>query len=142
MIIARIILFIFCSFFSSQVLFSAEHFPPITPSYSGMFKVDELHEIYWEESGNPDGVPIIFLHGGPGSGTDESQRTFFDPNYYRIILFDQRGCGKSLPCNCLINNTTWDLVEDINKLRELLYIDKCFLFGGSWGSTLALAYAI
>ncbi len=107
-----------------------------------MLQVDELHSIYWEESGNPTGIPIIFLHGGPGSGTDAKQRTFFDPHFYRIILFDQRGCGKSTPRANLANNTTWDLVGDINKLRELLNIDRCILFGGSWGSTLALTYAI
>lgn len=107
-----------------------------------MLQVDELHQIYWEESGNPSGIPVLFLHGGPGVGTEGESRTFFDPACYRIILFDQRGCGKSLPYGCLTNNTTWDLVEDINKLRKLLSIDRCLLFGGSWGSTLALTYAI
>ena len=117
-------------------------FPAIKPNCKGMLQVDELHQLYWEESGNPHGIPVLFLHGGPGVGIEESYRTFFDPKFYRIILFDQRGCGKSLPRGCLINNTTWDLVEDINKLRELLSIDRCLLFGGSWGSTLALTYAI
>lgn len=125
-----------------SLLGAAGYFPPIQPHHSGMLQVDDEHQIYWEESGNPTGVPVIFLHGGPGSGTDPLQRSFFDPTFYRIILFDQRGCGKSLPCACLENNTTWDLVEDINKLRASLNIDKCVLFGGSWGSTLALAYAI
>lgn len=117
-------------------------FPPIEPNRSGMLQVDELHQIYWEESGNPEGIPVFFLHGGPGVGSEGEYRTFFDPTFYRIILFDQRGCGKSIPYGCLINNTTWDLVEDINKLRGLLSIDRCLLFGGSWGSTLALTYAI
>lgn len=121
---------------------NGNRFPAISPNCSGMLRVDEVHEIYWEESGNPAGIPVLFLHGGPGVGTEEVNRTFFDPNFYRIILFDQRGCGKSTPNGCLINNTTWDLVEDINKLRALLSIDQCLLFGGSWGCTLALVYAI
>lgn len=125
-----------------NILIAAERFPSISPNRSGLLQVDEIHQIYWEESGNPSGIPVLFLHGGPGIGTDESQRTFFDPHDYRIILFDQRGCGKSTPRDCLINNTTWNLVEDINKLREALHIDRCLLFGGSWGSTLALAYSI
>lgn len=128
--------------FFVSTLTAIERFPPIKPYCTGMLQVDELHEIYWEESGNPNGVPVLFLHGGPGIGTEESYRTFFDPNFYRIILFDQRGCGKSRPCASLTNNTTWDLVEDINKLRDFLVIERCLLFGGSWGSTLALAYAI
>lgn len=119
-----------------------ERFPAISPNCTGMLQVDEIHKIYWEESGNPAGVPVLYLHGGPGVGTDQSCRTFFDPNFYRIILFDQRGCGKSTPLGCLINNTTWDLIEDINNLRKFLSIDRCLLFGGSWGSTLALTYAI
>jgi proline iminopeptidase len=134
-------IFIFSVFFLDG-LFGIEAFPPIKPYRSGMLAVDEVHQIYWEESGNPEGVPVIFLHGGPGVGTEDKDRTFFDPTFYRIILFDQRGCGKSLPYGSLINNTTWDLVEDIRKLREFLLIDRCLLFGGSWGTTLALAYAI
>lgn len=138
----RIIFIVVCCMLSTTSLLAIERFPPITPHRTGMLQVDELHQIYWEESGNPNGVPVLFLHGGPGVGTEESYRTFFDPSFYRIILFDQRGCGKSIPYGCLTNNTTWDLVEDINKLRDFLSIDRCLLFGGSWGSTLALAYAI
>ena len=130
---------IFCIFINLSAI---EPFPPITPNQTGFLQVDELHKVYWEESGNPAGIPVLFLHGGPGVGIQASNRTFFDPNFYRIILFDQRGCGKSTPYGCLTNNTTWDLVEDINRLREHLSIDSCLLFGGSWGSTLALAYAI
>jgi len=129
-------------FIRITILEANDRFPAIKPNCTGMLPVDELHQIYWEESGNPQGVPVIFLHGGPGVGTEDSHRTFFDPNFYRIILFDQRGCGKSLPYGSLVNNTTWDLVEDIHKLREFLSIDRCLLFGGSWGSTLALAYSI
>lgn len=137
-IIVLVIIFnIICTSLSAE-----GRFPAIQPNCAGMLQVDEMHQIYWEESGNPSGVPVLFLHGGPGVGTEENYRTFFDPNFYRIILFDQRGCGKSLPYGYLKNNTTWDLVEDINKLREFLAIDQCLLFGGSWGSTLALTYAI
>jgi proline iminopeptidase len=106
-----------------------------------MLRVSELHEIYFEESGNPNGKPVVFVHGGPGGGTDPSQRGFFNPDVYRIILFDQRGCGKSLPYASLVDNTTWDLVEDMEKLRKHLKIARWQVFGGSWGSTLALAYA-
>jgi proline iminopeptidase len=104
-------------------------------------RVDETHEIYVEECGNPHGVPIVFLHGGPGSGCEAWHRQFFDPSRYRIVLFDQRGCGRSRPHASLINNTTWDLVRDMELIREALGIDQWALFGGSWGSTLALAYA-
>lgn len=121
---------------------SSTYYPPIEPYRTGYLQVDPEHSIYWEESGNPQGSPILFLHGGPGSGTDPNQRRFFDPSYYRIILFDQRGSGKSIPLGSVKNNTTWDLVQDINKLRTFLEIDQCILFGGSWGSTLALSYAI
>ena len=100
-----------------------------------------LHELYFEESGNPEGKPVVFLHGGPGGGTDPKMRRFFDPRRYRIVLFDQRGCGKSTPHASLEDNTTWDLVADIEKLREHLGIERWQVFGGSWGSTLALAYA-
>jgi proline iminopeptidase len=137
-----IILAIACTIFYINHSIATDRFPAITPHHTGMLPVDDLHQIYWEESGNPDGLPVLFLHGGPGVGTEANHRTFFDPNFYRIILFDQRGCGKSLPYGCLTNNTTWDLVEDINQLREFLAIDRCLLFGGSWGSTLALAYSI
>lgn len=117
-------------------------YPAIDASRSGMLQVSALHTLYWEESGNKEGEPILFLHGGPGSGTQPSHRTFFDPHFYRIILFDQRGSGQSTPHACLDENTTWDLVKDIEQLREFLQIDRWVLFGGSWGSTLALVYAI
>lgn len=116
-------------------------YPPREPFNSGMLRVSDLHEIYFEESGNPQGKPVVFVHGGPGGGTDASQRGFFNPDLYRIVLFDQRGCGKSLPYASLVDNTTWDLVEDMEKLRKHLDIDRWQVFGGSWGSTLALAYA-
>ncbi len=116
-------------------------YPPIECFNSGRLKVSDLHEIYYEESGNPEGKPAVFLHGGPGGGSEPKQRCFFHPDKYRIILFDQRGCGKSTPYACLEGNTTWDLVADIEKLRTHLGIDRWQVFGGSWGSTLALAYA-
>ena len=116
-------------------------YPGIEPYRSGFLRVSDVHEIYFEESGNPDGKPVVFLHGGPGGGTDPKMRTFFDPARYRIVLFDQRGCGRSRPHASLVDNTTWHLVEDIEKLREHLRIDRWQVFGGSWGSTLALAYA-
>lgn len=117
-------------------------FPPIDPYRTGHLEVEGGHSIYWEESGNPKGPPVLFLHGGPGLGTKPDDRRFFDPTYYRIVLFDQRGCGKSLPYSCLSNNTTWDLVRDIEILRQFLDVDQWFIFGGSWGSTLGLTYAI
>jgi proline iminopeptidase len=104
-------------------------------------RVSKVHEIYWEESGNPRGKPVVFLHGGPGGGTTPKMRQFFDPARYRIVLFDQRGCGRSRPHANLVENTTWHLVADIEKLREFLGIERWQVFGGSWGSTLALAYA-
>jgi proline iminopeptidase len=116
-------------------------YPPIEPSRAGRLKVSALHEIYFEESGNPKGSPIVFVHGGPGGGTSPDQRRYFDPKHYRIILFDQRGCGKSTPYADLRENTTWDLVSDMEKLREHLKIDQWIVFGGSWGSTLSLIYA-
>lgn len=116
-------------------------YPEIEPYKTGFLKADAIHNLYWEESGNPQGNPVIFLHGGPGSGTNPSQRRFFDPKNYRIILMDQRGCGKSTPHASLEKNTTWDLVEDLEKLREHLKVDKWVVFGGSWGSSLGLAYA-
>jgi proline iminopeptidase len=106
-----------------------------------LLRVSDVHEIYFEESGNPRGKPAVFLHGGPGGGTDPKMRSFFDPEVYRIVLFDQRGCGKSRPYASLVDNTTWHLVEDIERIRESLGIDRWLVFGGSWGSTLALAYA-
>lgn len=115
-------------------------YPAIKPYAEHNLKVDDLHTIYIEESGEPTGIPILFLHGGPGAGCDPDQRRFFDPSRYRIILFDQRGCGRSTPHICLINNTTQDLIEDIEKIRDLLQVKKWILFGGSWGATLALLY--
>jgi len=116
-------------------------YPEITPYKTGMLKVSDVHEIYFEESGNPKGKPVVFVHGGPGGGTEGKQRRFFDPQRYRIVLFDQRGCGKSKPHASLVDNTTWHLVDDMEKLRKHLAIEKWTVFGGSWGSTLALAYA-
>lgn len=115
-------------------------FPAISPYSSGFLAVDDTHEIYWEQSGNPDGVPILLLHGGPGAGVSPVHRRFFDPDYYKIILFDQRGAGKSNPHGSLENNTTEHLLQDIELLREHLSIERWHLFGGSWGSTLALCY--
>lgn len=105
-------------------------------------KVDHLHEVYYEICGNPKGKPVVFLHGGPGSGCNPAQRRFFDPAYYQIILIDQRGCGRSTPQGETRNNTTDDLVNDIDLIRKALGIEQWLVFGGSWGSTLALAYAI
>ena len=118
-----------------------ELYPEIHPYKESFITGDDTHKIFLEESGNPNGQPILFLHGGPGGGTGSKQRRFFDPIHYRIILFDQRGCGKSTPHAELNENTTWDLVRDINNLREKLDINKWLVFGGSWGSTLALAYS-
>lgn len=117
-------------------------YPEITPYQSDWLKVSELHQIYFEQSGNPHGQPVVFLHGGPGSGCNPAQRRFFDPAHYRIILLDQRGCGRSQPLGSIDNNTTSDLVEDLNQLRVHLNIEQWLVFGGSWGSTLALAYAL
>ncbi len=117
-------------------------YPPITPYRTGFLQVDKEHELYWEESGQSQGPCILFLHGGPGSGTEPLQRRFFDPSTYRIILMDQRGSGKSRPFASLDNNTTWHLIEDIEALRKHLQIDHWVVFGGSWGSSLALVYAI
>ncbi|MFY7992423.1 MAG: prolyl aminopeptidase [Bacteriovoracaceae bacterium] len=119
-----------------------EFYPEIEPFKTGMLKVSELHTLYYEEVGNPQGKPVVFVHGGPGGGVDASMRRYFDPKVWRIILFDQRGCGKSTPFSELKDNTTWDLVADMEKLREELKIQAWTVFGGSWGSTLALAYAI
>lgn len=116
-------------------------YPPIEPHRSGMLAVDPLHTLYWEESGNPQGVPVVLLHGGPGSGTTPRHRQFFDPAHYRIVLFDQRGAGRSTPPAECRANTTALLVADMEQLRALLGIDQWLVFGGSWGSTLALAYA-
>ncbi|NMW24517.1 prolyl aminopeptidase [Rhodanobacter soli] len=116
-------------------------YPEIEPFDSGFLPVSSLHTLYYEQSGNPNGKPVVFLHGGPGGGTNAKCRRFFDPAVYRIVLFDQRGCGKSTPHAELTDNTTWDLVADIERVREHLGIDRWQVFGGSWGSTLALAYA-
>ena len=115
-------------------------FPPIEPYDSGFIKKG-IHEVYYEQCGNPKGKPAIFLHGGPGGGCGSLSRRFFNPKKYRIILFDQRGCGRSKPHTCLEDNTTWHLIEDIESIRERLGIKKWLVFGGSWGSTLAIAYA-
>jgi proline iminopeptidase len=115
-------------------------YPKIKPYDSGFLNVDE-HQVYFEQCGNPNGKPAIFLHGGPGGGGSEDVRRFFNPDLYRIVVFDQRGCGRSKPHGCLENNTTWDLVSDIENLRNKLGIEKWLVFGGSWGSTLSLAYA-
>ncbi|MEP6925053.1 MAG: prolyl aminopeptidase [Pyrinomonadaceae bacterium] len=118
-----------------------ELYPELQPFETGMLPVSELHTIYYERCGNPDGLPIVFLHGGPGGGITESYRRFFDPAAYNIVLFDQRGSGKSTPHAELEGNTTWDIVADIERLREKFGIEKWIVFGGSWGSTLALTYA-
>ncbi len=115
-------------------------FPPIEPFATGQLDVGCGHRLYWEVSGNPIGSPVVFLHGGPGAGTAPTYRRFFDPAYWRIVLFDQRGCGRSAPNAATAANTTPDLVEDMERLRRSLGIDRWLLFGGSWGSTLALAY--
>ena len=112
----------------------------IEPYSTGYLEVDE-HKIYYEECGNPNGKPAVFLHGGPGGGGSTKVRGFFNPELFRIVVFDQRGCGRSQPHACLKKNTTWDLVEDIEILKERLKIKKWLVFGGSWGSTLSLAYA-
>ncbi len=117
-------------------------YPTLNPYHKFKLKVSTLHNIYVEESGNPEGKPVIFLHGGPGGGTEPVYRQYFDPKKWRIILFDQRGCGKSTPHAELRENTTWDLINDIEKIRTKLNIKSWVVFGGSWGSTLALSYAI
>lgn len=118
-----------------------ELFPEIVPYETGVLPVGDGHVMYWEQSGNPDGPPVLFLHGGPGAGTTPTHRRFFDPQHYRIILFDQRGAGKSTPHASIESNTTQHLIADIERLRTTLEIDRWLVFGGSWGSTLALAYA-
>lgn len=119
----------------------SQPYPPIEPYKTHRLRVSELHEIYVEESGNPQGIPAVFVHGGPGGGTEPWYRQFFNPQKYRIVLFDQRGCGKSTPHAELRENTTWDLVADMERIRELLGIEQWLVFGGSWGSTLGLTYA-
>lgn len=116
-------------------------FPPIEPNVTGMLALDGLHGMYWEECGNPQGAPVVFLHGGPGAGASPVHRQFFDPAHYRILVYDQRGAGRSLPLGALARNTTADLVGDLERLRVHRGIDRWLVFGGSWGSTLALSYA-
>lgn len=116
-------------------------YPSIEPFDTGFLQVSPLHRVYYEQSGNPHGKPVVFIHGGPGGGTHPRMRCFFDPAAYRIVLFDQRGCGRSTPHACLEDNTTWALVADMERLRAHLDIERWMLFGGSWGSSLALAYA-
>jgi proline iminopeptidase len=118
-----------------------ELYPPREPYKEGKLQVTKLHTVYFEESGNPQGKPIVVLHGGPGGGCPSYYRQYFNPEKWRLIMFDQRGCGKSTPHAELRENTTWDLVSDIEKIREHLGIDKWVVFGGSWGSTLSLAYS-
>jgi proline iminopeptidase len=120
---------------------SGDFYPAIKAYNTGFLRVSPVHELYYEESGNPKGKPVVFLHGGPGGGTDPKMRRFFNPKRYRIVLFDQRGSGKSRPSASLVDNTTWHLVDDIEALRKHLGIERWQVFGGSWGSTLALAYA-
>lgn len=119
-----------------------EHFyPPIEPHQTGMLPVDDIHTLYWEECGNPDGEPIVFIHGGPGAGATETDRRFFDPDFFRIILFDQRGGPRSTPQGETRNNTIQILAEDIERLREHVGVQTWHVFGGSWGSTLSLYYS-
>lgn len=116
-------------------------FPAITPYSTGFLSVDDTHNLYWEQSGNPDGVPVVLLHGGPGAGATPTHRRYFDPDHYRIVIFDQRGAGRSHPHGSLENNTLAHLIEDIEALRRQLHVERWHVFGGSWGSTLAMAYA-
>ncbi|MCB9958977.1 MAG: prolyl aminopeptidase [Rhodospirillaceae bacterium] len=116
-------------------------FPPIEPYLTGYLPVDQPHRLYWEQSGNPNGAPAVFLHGGPGAGASPIHRRLFDPTHYRIVVFDQRGAGRSRPLGEIAENTTDHLVADVEALREHLGIERWHVFGGSWGSTLALAYA-
>jgi proline iminopeptidase len=116
-------------------------YPPIHPHRAGTLPLDARHTMYWEQSGNPDGAPVLFLHGGPGAGATAVHRRFFDPDYWRIVIFDQRGAGRSTPLGEVEENTPEHLIADIERLRILLSIERWLVFGGSWGSTLALAYA-
>jgi proline iminopeptidase len=116
-------------------------YPDCLPSASGMLALDARHTMHWEECGNPNGVPLLFIHGGPGGGSQPHHRRFYDPSFWRIVLYDQRGAGRSTPMADIIDNTTPHLVDDIERLRIHLGIDRWLLFGGSWGSTLALVYA-
>jgi proline iminopeptidase len=119
-----------------------ELYPEIEPYRSGMLQLDGVHRMYWEECGNPRGQPVIFLHGGPGAGSAPAHRRFFDPAHYRIVIFDQRGAGRSRPLGEIDRNTTPLLIDDMERLRRHLGIERWLVFGGSWGSTLAIAYAI
>ncbi|MBI3451570.1 MAG: prolyl aminopeptidase [Rhodospirillales bacterium] len=121
--------------------FRTDLYPPIEPLNSGLLELDRRHRMYWEECGNPRGTPVVFLHGGPGAGATPAHRRFFDPVFYRIVIFDQRGAGRSVPHGELADNTTPHLIADMETLRRHLGIDRWLVFGGSWGSTLALAYA-
>ncbi|NQV46756.1 MAG: prolyl aminopeptidase [Rhodospirillaceae bacterium] len=121
---------------------SPDLYPPIAPFANGMLDTGDGHQIYWEQSGNPDGEPILFVHGGPGAGCGPQHRRFFNPRHYHIVLFDQRGAGKSTPFASVTENTTGHLVDDMERLRRHLGIERWTLFGGSWGSTLSLVYAI
>lgn len=125
----------------SEHISNSGFYPPIEPFQTGTLALDAIHTMYFEQSGNPVGVPVVFLHGGPGSGASAAHRQFFDPAFYRIIIFDQRGAGRSVPLGELRNNTTPHLIEDMETLRKHLDIERWLVFGGSWGSTLALAYA-
>jgi proline iminopeptidase len=126
---------------NTNALFRRELFPEALPHATGMLELDAPHTMYWEVSGNPDGMPVVFLHGGPGAGATAGHRRFFDPAFYRIVVFDQRGSGRSQPLGELDGNTTPNLIADMEKLRAHLGIERWLVFGGSWGSTLALAYA-
>ena len=119
-----------------------ELYPDIEPNASGFLELGGRHRMYWEECGNPRGAPVVFLHGGPGAGSAPAHRRFFDPAHYRIVVYDQRGAGRSRPLGELTDNTTPLLVEDLERLRRHLAIERWLVFGGSWGSTLALAYAV
>lgn len=119
----------------------SDFYPPIEPYQTARMALDGVHTMHYEQSGNPHGVPVLFLHGGPGAGASASHRQFFDPSFYRIVIFDQRGAGRSTPLGELVDNTTPLLIDDIERLREKLGISRWVVFGGSWGSTLALAYA-
>jgi len=118
----------------------AHLYPRIDPFDQRMLDVGDGHRIYVEQCGNPDGIPVVVVHGGPGGGCSPAMRRYFDPDFYRIVLFDQRGCGRSKPHASVENNTTWDLVADMERIRETLGINRWIVFGGSWGATLSLIY--
>ncbi|MEP2846416.1 MAG: alpha/beta fold hydrolase, partial [Alphaproteobacteria bacterium] len=120
---------------------AAHLYPPVEPFDQQMLSVGQGHQVYVEQCGNPDGIPVVVFHGGPGGGCSPAMRRYFDPKVYRVVLFDQRGCGRSTPHASVTDNTTWHLVADIELIRSTLGIDKWMVFGGSWGATLALIYA-